>query len=58
VSGAEEHGVITNYEVSSSDFELSSWPSVDRRGSEAVWVGRAGAVTEGIVATIGVVIVA
>jgi hypothetical protein len=57
VSGVEERGVITNCEVSSSDSELSGWPSIDRRGSKAVWVYRAGAVTEGVVATIGAVTV-
>jgi hypothetical protein len=55
MSGAEERGVITNCEVSSSDSELSGWPSVDRHGSEAVWVYRAGAGTEDVVATIGAV---
>jgi hypothetical protein len=58
VSGVEEHGVITNCEVSSSDSKLSGWPSEDRRGSEAVWVYGAGAGTEGIVVTIGAVTVA
>jgi hypothetical protein len=49
---------VTNYEVSSSDSELSGWPSEDRHGSEAVWVYRAGAGTESVVATIGAVTVA
>jgi hypothetical protein len=55
VLGAEERGVITNCEVSSSISELSGRPSVDTRGSEAVWVCRAGAGTDEVVATIGAV---
>jgi hypothetical protein len=51
VSGAEERGVITNYEVSSSDSELSGWPSIDTHDSEAVWVCNAGAGTDDVVAT-------
>jgi hypothetical protein len=50
VSGAEERGVITNYEVSSSDSELLGWPSIDTRGSEAVWVYNAGVGTDDVVA--------
>jgi hypothetical protein len=55
MSGAEERGVITNWEVSSSDSELSGWPSVDTCGSEAVWVYNAGAGTDDVVATIAAV---
>jgi hypothetical protein len=58
MSGAEERRVIMNCEVSSSDSKLSGWPSVDRCGSEAVWVYGAGTGIEGVVATIGAVTIA
>jgi hypothetical protein len=50
-SGAEERGVIKNWEVSSSDSELSYWPSVDTRGSKAVWICNLGAGADEVVAT-------
>jgi hypothetical protein len=58
-SGVEERGVSKNWEMSSSDSELSCWPSVGARGSEAVWIysecGSAsynsGAIADEVVAT-------